>query len=106
MEGMEQVLESLKAKGIESALIRQDGLMVHSTLTVDEATPGIIASLANITDELMKQGSDQQKEVEITVDTMYFVAIPVRTFLLCGIVKDRELKKDLREAAAQIRKFL
>lgn len=105
-KNVENLLNDLKGKGVETALIRKDGILIHSTITLDETAPTIISSLANITDELMKQNSDSQKEIEITMDNIYFVVIPVKEFLLCSPVTDRELKKDLRALAEQLKETI
>lgn len=102
-KAVENLLDGIKGKGIETALIRKDGILLHSTITLDETAPAIISSLANITDELMKQASDSQKEIEITIDGIYFVIIPIKEFLLCSPVGDRELKKELRTLAEQLK---
>ena len=99
IRSMEQTLNDLKSKGIECALVRKDGVLIYSTLTLDDATPGIIAALSGVSDEMLKRVSDRQKEVEIALGGLFFVIVPFGDFLLCGAVKDRELKKELRAAA-------
>jgi len=100
---VEDLLNSLKGKGVETALIRKDGVLIHSTITLDETAPTIISSLANITDELMKQSSDSQKEIEITLDNIYFFMIPIKEYILCSPVADRELKKEVRGLAEKLK---
>jgi hypothetical protein len=100
---IESMLNASKSKGIETSLIRKDGILIHSTVTLDETLPNIVSSIANITDELMKQSKDNQKEIEVTIDNVYFVIIPVKEYLLCSPVTDRELKKELRALAEQVK---
>jgi hypothetical protein len=103
---METILSELKAKNVECALIRKDGLLVHTTITLEEGTPNLIASLSNIAEELMREVSDRDKEMEITFDGIFMVLLPVKTYLLCGIVKQRESKQDLRAAAEKLKAAL
>jgi hypothetical protein len=95
---VENILNDLKTKGIECALVRKDGVLVYSTLTLDEATPDIIASLSAVSEELMMRTNDRQKEIEVSLGGIFFVMVPFKEFILCGAVKDREMKKDLRAA--------
>ena len=106
MADTETILTGLKAKGIECALIRKDGLMIYSTLTLDETTPNIISALTSITDELMRQVSDKQKEIEVSIDSVYFVVLPINSYLLCGVVKERDAKKEMRAVAEQLKTLL
>ncbi|MBI5051172.1 hypothetical protein HZC08_00265, partial [Candidatus Micrarchaeota archaeon] len=46
----DNLLNELKSKGLETAIIRKDGYLVRSTMTMDEVTPGIISSLVNVSD--------------------------------------------------------
>ncbi len=103
---IENLMNSMKSKSVESALIRKDGILIHSTLTLDETVPNIVASLANVTDELMKQAGDSQREIEITLDNIYFVIIPIKEYVLCSPVNERELKKELRDLAERVRAII
>ena len=95
---MESILNDLKTKGIECALVRKDGVLVYSTLTLDETTPDIIASFCATSDELVRRTNDRQREIEVSLGGIFFVMVPFNEFILCGAVKDREMKKDLRAA--------
>lgn len=96
------LLQELKSKGLEVAIIRNDGLLVSSTINMDDVTPNVISSLSNISDAMFKQIQDNQKEIEVTFDGLYFVILPIKNLLLCGLVKQREQKKDLRDASEKI----
>ena len=80
--------------------------MIYSTLTLDETTPNIISALTSITDELMRQVSDKQKEIEVSIDSVYFVVLPINSYLLCGVVKERDAKKEMRAVAEQLKTLL
>jgi hypothetical protein len=102
----EQVMQELQGKGIAAALLRKDGVLVSSSIGFEEGAQNIIASISNITEEMMLEVADSQKEVEINIDNSFFVIVPVNNFLLCGLVKERELKKELRDAAEQLKRIL
>lgn len=99
----EQIIQELQGKGIAAALVRKDGILIASTIGFEEGAQNVISSISSITEELMLNVSDSQKEIEINIDSSFFVIVPVNSFLLCGLVKDRELKKELREAAEQLK---
>jgi hypothetical protein len=109
-EGTETIwslMNEMKGAGIPAACIRADGVIVASTIAIDEATSNLLSSISNITDALMKESGDKQKEIEICVDNIYLVFIALgNNYSLCGILKDREEKKTLRQYAERIAKLL
>jgi len=100
---VENALNELKSKGIECAIIRKDGILIYSTLNLDESAPNVIASMANVTNELMRKNSDVQKEIEVSIDGVYFVVIPIKDYFLCSVVKERDAKKIVRDIVAKIK---
>ena len=100
---IQNILNEMKNGGINSAFLRQDGVVIHSTITLEEAGGNAIANVANVSDAIMKKAGDKQKEVEISVDGLYLIIIPIETYFLCGMIKDREQKKTLRSYAEKIR---
>ncbi|MBI2080046.1 hypothetical protein HYT84_04735 [Candidatus Micrarchaeota archaeon] len=99
---LEGILQDLKSKGLEVAIIRKDGVLVRSSISMDEVTPNVIASLVNVSDAMFKEIEEEQKELEATFDGLYFVMIPIKTFILCGLVRQRDQKKELRAAADKL----
>ncbi len=100
------VLDDMKIHGVDGAIVRADGAIVHSTMPLTDAAAGMIASAANITDALMKRSSDVPREIEITFGSTILVLIPIGSYVFCGSVKDREQKKIIREYAEKARKAL
>lgn len=96
----------MKAKGIGSAIVRVDGVPVQSTIALTDLSSGLISSVSNISDAIMKRMDDSQKEIEISFDGLIMVMIPMKNHIFCGIVKDREEKKVVAEAAQKARAFL
>lgn len=103
---IQTLLTELKNKGILGACVRLDGAIVASTIAMDSSSSSLISSISNIIDALMKENNDRYKEIEMTVDSIYLVIIPMEKHALCGILKDREDKKTLREYANRIAQFL
>ncbi|HIH22774.1 TPA: roadblock/LC7 domain-containing protein [Candidatus Micrarchaeota archaeon] len=97
------LMQELKGTGIESLLVRRDGILIHSTVTLDEHVPSVASSLANVSDAMVKSFNDEQKEIELMFDGIYFVILPLGNYLLCGIVKDRETKKEMRSCAENLK---
>ena len=89
-----------------SAIVRVDGVPVQSTIALTDLSSGLISSVSNISDAIMKRMDDSQKEIEISFDGLIMVMIPMKNHIFCGIVKDREEKKVVAEAAQKARAFL
>ncbi|MFZ5501807.1 MAG: hypothetical protein ACOY58_07870, partial [Candidatus Micrarchaeota archaeon] len=66
---------------------------------LNDVSAGLIASVANVSDALMKKADDEQKEIEISFDGLILVMIPVKGHLFCGMIKEREEKKIVQEFA-------
>ncbi len=103
---IETLLNEMKDKGIGGALIRVDGVIVHSTIALNDVTPGLLASVANTSDAMVRRMEDTQKEVEISFGGLILVIIPVKNHLFCGMVKDREEKKIVIEYAQKAKQYL
>ncbi len=100
------VLDDMKIHLVNGAIVRADGVIVHSTMPLTDAAAGMMASAANITDALMKRSNDVPREIEITFGSNILVMIPIGAYIFCGSVKDREQKKIIREYAEKARKAL
>lgn len=105
-ETIRSLLNEMKSAGINGALLRIDGTLVASTIALDEMGLQFLSSFSNTADALMKEAGDRQREIEITIDNLFLVIIPIGTYLLCGILKDREKKNTLREYAQKAATFL
>ncbi|MEW6749191.1 MAG: hypothetical protein AB1295_05790 [Candidatus Micrarchaeota archaeon] len=96
---LETILNQMKERGIGGAVVRADGVAVASTIALNDVSAGLIASVANVSDALMKKADDEQKEIEISFDGLILVMIPVKGHLFCGMIKEREEKKIVQEFA-------
>jgi len=100
------VLEEMKAQGIAGAIVRADGVLIHSTMAMTDAGAGFLASVANTADALMKRALDSPRETEITFGELILVLMPIGNYIFCGAVKSRDQKKAVREFADKARKML
>jgi predicted regulator of Ras-like GTPase activity (Roadblock/LC7/MglB family) len=100
------VLDDMKVHSVNGAIVRADGVIVHSTMPMTDAAAGMVASAANITAALMKRSNDVPREIEITFGSTILVLIPMGAYIFCGSVKDREQKKVIREYAEKARAVL
>jgi len=103
---LEAILNEMKDKGIGGAVIRVDGVPVASTIALSDMSSGLLSSVANASDALMKRMDDRQKEIEVSFDGLILVMIPLKNHIFCGMVKDREEKKVVSEYAQKAKAFL
>jgi len=101
--GLKDILNEMKNSGIEGALVRNDGVMVYSTMPLDEGGAKLISSFSNVLDAMLKSIGDTQREVEIALNKKFLVMIPIRTHVLCGMLSNRDKKDDLRGFADRIK---
>lgn len=98
-----KIMEALKNAGIGGAFVRKDGTIAYATMKLEDISGNVLASLGNISEALLKRARDQQVELEIVADNDLVVLIPVKTHFLCGVLKNRDQKKTLREYADKLR---
>ncbi len=103
---LDSILNEMKAKGIGGAVVRVDGVTVASTIALNELGAGLLSSVANVSDAMMKKMDDKQKEIEISFDGLLMVIIPLKNHVFCGMIKDREEKKVVLEYAEKARAFV
>ena len=103
---LEAVLNDMKGKGIGGAVIRVDGVSVASTIALNDVSSGLLSSVANVSDALMKKMDDRQKEVEVSFDGLILVMIPLKNHIFCGMVKDREEKRIVQEYAQKAKSLV
>jgi len=96
---LETILNDMKAKGVGGAIVRVDGVQVASTIALNELSSGMLASVANVSDAMMRRMDDRQKEIEVAFDGLILIMIPLKGHVFCGMVKDREEKKIVAEYA-------
>ncbi|MBI5228252.1 hypothetical protein HY988_06695 [Candidatus Micrarchaeota archaeon] len=105
-EEIENVLNQMKEKGIAGAVVRVDGTPLYSTLALSENAAGIIASLSEITNSIMKKMGDRQKSAEITFDNSILIVVPQKNYVFCGLIKNRDDKKIVLEYAEKANAYL
>ena len=103
---IEKIMNDMKNNGIASALIRQDGIMIHSTFALEDASAGIMANAASVGDAILKLLKDKQKEMEVAMGGLYLITLPVKTYFLCGVLKQREQKTELKQYAEKLKQYL
>ncbi|VVB98117.1 Uncharacterised protein [uncultured archaeon] len=91
-----QVIDEMKGKGIETALVKREGGLVYSTFGMEDPAPYVSQYLANNAQLLMAELGDEAKEIEITFPDRFLVLIPLDSYILVALVKTREDKKVLR----------
>jgi predicted regulator of Ras-like GTPase activity (Roadblock/LC7/MglB family) len=103
---LEAVLNEMKGKGVGGAVVRVDGVPVASTIALNDVSSGLLASVANVSDAMMKRMDDSQREIEVSFDGLILVMIPMKNHVFCGLVKDREEKKVVVEYAQKAKAYL
>ena len=103
---LEALLYEMKEKGVGGAVVQVDGVVVNSTIALNDVSSGLLASAANVSDAMMKKMEDKQKEVEVSFGGLILVIIPMKTYLFCGLIKDREEKKIVSEYAQKAMELL
>ncbi len=105
-DALSSVLEDMKSQGVNGAIVRSDGVLVHSTIAITDSGAQMLASLTNTSDALMRRINDRQREVELTFDNLILVIIPIKDHLFAGAVKSRDQKKTIRDFAAKAKELL
>jgi predicted regulator of Ras-like GTPase activity (Roadblock/LC7/MglB family) len=103
---LEALLNEMKGKGYGAAVVQVDGVVVYSTIALNDLSSSLISSVANVSDAIMKRMDDSQKEVEISFGDLIMVMIPMKNHVFCGMVKDREEKKVIVEYAQKAKTML
>jgi len=103
---LDAVLNEMKGKGVGGAVVRVDGVTVASTVALSDMSSGLISSVANTSDAMMKRMDDRQREVEVAFDGLILVMIPLKNHVFCGLIKDRDEKKIVQEFAQKAKAFL
>jgi hypothetical protein len=104
--GLEEILNEMKGKDIGAAVVQADGTIVHSTIAVNDVSAGLLASVTNISDAMMKKAGDKQKEVEVSFGGLMLVMVPLNKHIFCGMIKSREQKAEVLEYAQKAKAFL
>lgn len=99
---IEKILNDMKEHGIGGALVRVDGVPVYSTIALNDISAGLLASVSNVSDALMKKMDDEQKDIEVAFGAgLILIMVPMKNHIFCGMIKDRDEKKTVLEYAKQ-----
>ena len=102
----QEILDGMKKEGISGAIIRKDGILIHSTFAITDSGAGMLANVANIPDALLQRAGDEAKETEIAFGNLIIMIIPVHDYLFVGAMKSREEKPIVRKFASQAKAIL
>ena len=97
------VLDEMKSAGINGAIVRKDGLLIHSTFAINDTGAGLLASVQNVSDAILNIAKDKASETEIAFGTLILVIVPINDYLFCGAIKDREQKSIVRKYAQMVK---
>jgi predicted regulator of Ras-like GTPase activity (Roadblock/LC7/MglB family) len=103
---LEALLNEMKGKGYGAAVVQVDGVVVYSTIALNELSSSLLSSVANVSDALMKRMDDSQREIEISFGDMILVMVPMKSHVFCGMVKSRDEKKIVTEYAQKAKTML
>lgn len=105
-KSVEGLLADMRNNGINGAVVRNDGILIGSTISLSESGASTFASLSNVCDALLKTLKDTQREIEISAGGLFLVLLPVGSYLLCGVIKNRDQKKTLKEYADKLKQII
>ncbi|MBS3067715.1 hypothetical protein J4450_03365 [Candidatus Micrarchaeota archaeon] len=105
-KSVDDLLAEMRNNGITGAVVRNDGILISSTISLSESGASTFASLSNVCDALLKTLKDTQREIEISAGGLFLVLLPVGSYLLCGVVKSRDQKKMLKEYADKLKQIV
>ena len=100
------ILNEMKEKGIGGAVVSIDGTVVESTIALDEVSAGLLSSITNISDAIMRREGDKQKEIEVSFGDAFLVMVPLDDHIFCGIIKSREEKSAVLEYAQKAKSLV
>jgi len=100
------LLDEMSSQGITGAIIRKDGIIVHSTFSVSDSAASMLATVNNASDAILKRINDTPQETEIAFGNLIILVIPVKDYLFCGAMKSREQKQAVRQFAEKAKKLL
>ncbi|MFH1393936.1 MAG: hypothetical protein ABII71_00525 [Candidatus Micrarchaeota archaeon] len=105
-DGIEALLDEMRKEGINGAVVRKDGLKLHSTIALNDVGANMLATVCNVSDAMMKKAGDAQKNLDITFGKTIYVLVPIKDYIFIGSIEDREHKKTVQEFAAKAEKLL
>ncbi len=95
MDDFKKIVDEMKVKGIETALVKREGGLVYSTFGMEDPAPYVSNYLANNAQLLMAELEDEATEIEIKAGEKFLILIPMDKYVLMGLVSNPEDRKTL-----------
>ncbi|MEW6528604.1 MAG: hypothetical protein AB1391_01810 [Candidatus Micrarchaeota archaeon] len=90
-----EIIDKMKERGIETALVKYDGGLVYSTFAMEDPAHYVAQYLASNAQLLMSQFNDRVKEIKIEFKEKSLIFILLEDYLLVSQIKNDEDKKIL-----------
>ncbi|MBI5222844.1 hypothetical protein HY990_00315 [Candidatus Micrarchaeota archaeon] len=103
---IDSLLNQLKSKGIESALVRVDGVLVQTTMALNDSSVSLLTGLFTSSDALCKRLGDSQKQIQLSLGDSLLIIVPLKNHFLCGLIKNPEDRKYVVEMADSLKAYL
>lgn len=103
---LESLLNEMKEQGFSGAVVRKDGVPIYSTLALNDVSANLMASVANVSDALLKRVDDAPENMELVFKNLIVVIVPVKNSLFCAVVNDRKHKSTVLDFAKKAEKYL
>ncbi|MEM4166283.1 MAG: hypothetical protein QW153_01765 [Candidatus Bilamarchaeaceae archaeon] len=102
-----EILNKMNEEGkVAGGLLKIDGTMVKTTLALNDIAPTLISRIANISDALLREVGDKQKEIEMTSGSDTLVIVRIGNYLFFGLAKSKEDKKTIIDYAKKLESVL
>lgn len=104
---IEEILNKMKEEsGMGGGLLRLDGAVIKSTIALPETAPMLISRTMNVSDAIMREVKDLQKEAEIYLGKDTLVIMRIDSYLFFGLAKTKDEKKLVIEYAKKVESVL
>jgi len=103
---IDEILNKMKENGIGGGVIRIDGVLVKSTVALPDVLPMLISRATNVSDAMLAEVGDSQKEAEITIEAETLVVVRAGQHFFFGFAKNKEEKKTIIEYAKKLESAL
>lgn len=102
-----EILNKMKEESnIGGGLLRLDGMIIKSTLALNDVAPMLISRITNVSDALLKEVGDVQKEIEIASGEETLIVLRLGKYLFFGIAKNKDEKKTIIDYSKKIENVL
>ena len=95
MADAETILNDMKDEGVSGAIVQKDGKLLATTIQMDDISAGVLSSLTNISDAILKKQEDKQQLMELRYTDKTIVIIPLSKSRLFGVTTSKEQKQTI-----------